>query len=909
MAYSTEQVAAAIEASVAQGFSVDQAVQGATQNYGVPAEQAQAAAAMYSGGGGGGGGSAAPSGGGGGGQTYSTAQIADAIAASVAQGFTVAQAVQGATQNYGVPAAQAQEAAALYSSGGATTQGSSRFSDAQVAAYLRDNKITSPTEIQQVATQFGIGGTQLSRAQQLLARNDPSIQQATDAYKAAIAANPQQAIANAAFTSKEAPNRPSFDDVFARWNEQHKARFGTYVNTATTTQRDFDNQIQALVEQTKQEQASWDKQYGNTREAQIIAKNPPPNWYDTYGTWSQQYKERFGTDVLNRPWNADADAVRQKEELDNKYLAELAAYNEKHGTKIQPDIGVLGKDVQPNAIFQMPPEKKKSLLQTVAPFAGLALSIAFPGAGAALGSALGAGGGLFGSILGNAVIGGGLSAAGGGNVLQGAAFGGLGGAISAANWGDISTGLADTFADITGIDSSAIKTAFSTFAQPSSNAAFAAEDAIGMAQQGLGTAAIQQNLIASGMDSLTAATLANSAVMPGATASSLLSGIANQPIYTNIGGLLSGGNAFSTTQDVFSNLVKGGLSPADAAQIINTAGGGLNLGTVGVDAAGNLIQTAAGTAGSLLTGAGGAATAATTAAGTAAGGALTGAVKTVAGTLGGQIGQGLLTTAAGVGGALADRSALERYAQQIRSAADQYAPQQQFQPVGVTSRFGRTTTPQYDAQGRLISVGYQATGDVAAQRDRLLSLSNQALPTTTNTEQATQQYYDQLQALQRPTDELTLAQLQNRLQATGRGGLAFGATSGVGGSNALMATNPELAAYYNALAQRQSQQALTAQDVAQQRLSQQIATSGTLFGQARDFETAAQQPLQLSSQFGQQATAGSTNVAKSQLEAAGLAARLQSQGALGVNAAATGGAAGLAPAIGNVLGTAIGNLF
>jgi hypothetical protein len=394
--------------------------------------------------------------------------------------------------------------------------------------------------------------------------------------------------------------------------------------------------------------------------------------------------------------------------------------------------------------------------------------------------------------------------------------------------------------------------------------------------------------------------------MPGATASSLLSGIAGQPIYTNIGGLLSGGNAFSTTQDVFGNLVKGGLSPADAAQIINTAGGGLNLGTVGVDAAGNLIQTAAGTAGSLLTGAGGAAT---TAATTAAGGALTGAAKTAAGVLGGQIGTGLLTTAAGVGGALADRSALERYAQQVRSAADQYAPQQQFQPVGVTSRFGRTTTPQYDAQGRLVSIGYQATGDVAAQRDRLLSLSNQALPTTTNTEQATQQYYDQLQALQRPTDELTLAQLQNRLQATGRGGLAFGATSGAGGSQAMMATNPELAAYYNALAQRQSQQALTAQDVAQQRLTQQIATSGTLFGQARDFETAAQQPLQLSSQFGQQATAGSTNVARSQLEAAGLAARLQSQGALGVNAAATGGAAGLAPALGTAIGTAIGNLF
>ena len=709
------------------------------------------------------------------------------------------------------------------------------------------------------------------------------------------------------------PNRPSFDDVYARWNEKHAEKYGKYYNVALVSQTDFDTQIQSLIKDTQKEQADWDKKYGNSQEAKIMAQVPPPNWYDNYARYDQEHRAAFGKGI-NRSWNSDDDSRRAKEALDKEYLDSLSAYNKRYGTNIQPDVGVLGVNTQPNTIFNMPEQKKKSFLQQIAPYAGLAVSIAFPGVGAALGSTLGLGSGLLGSTVGGALIGGGISAVAGQNILQGAAFGGLGGAISAADWGSIGSSLADSFAEITGIDSAAIKSAFSSFSQPSSDAAFAAEDALNMAKNGIGTAAIQQNLIASGMDSLTAATLANGAVMPGATAATLLGQVANQPIYTNIGGLLSGGDAFATTQDVFKNLVSGGLSPADAAKIINTAGGGLNLGTVGVDAAGNLIQTAAGTAGSLLTGATTAGTTAATAAATTAG---TNVAKTlantlgttVAGTIGGQIGSGLLGGAAGIGGAVADRAALDRYAQQIKAAANQYAPQQQFQPVGITSRFGSTTAPQYDAQGRLISIGYQAAGDVAAQRDRLLSLSNQALPTTTNTEQATQQYYDQLQAMQRPTDELTLAQLQNRLQATGRGGLAFGATSGMGGSNALMATNPELAAYYNALAQRQSQQALTAQDVAQQRLSQQIATSGTLFGQARDFETAAQQPLQLSSQFGQQATAGSTNVAKSQLEAAGLAARLQSQGALGVNAAATGAAAGVAPALGTILGTAIGNLF
>jgi YD repeat-containing protein len=701
------------------------------------------------------------------------------------------------------------------------------------------------------------------------------------------------------------PNRPTFDDVFSRWNETHKKQFGTYLNLATATQKEVQEQIDRLIVDTKKEQADWDKSYGQTQEGRLIANNPPPNWYDIYNEWAtNEYKPRFGTDTLNRAWNADADSVRQKDELDKRYLAALSEYNQKNGTNIQPDVGVLGAGAQPNAFYKEPEKAQKSFLQKIAPYAGAALAIAFPGAGTALGSAIGMGSGLAGAVAGNAIIGGTISGLAGQNIGQGALFGGIGGAVSQINWGAVSDSLAGTFADITGIDSAVIKSAL---AQPSSNAAFAAEDAFSMAQSGLGTSAIQQNLIASGMDSLTAATLANSAVMPGATAQSLLGSIANQPIYTNIGGLLSGGNAFATTKNVFDNLVAGGMSAADATQIINTAGGGLDLGTVGLDAAGNLISTAVGGAGSLLGGIGSAGGAAA-----AAGGAASTIGKTAAGILGGtagQIGSGLLSSAVGIGGAMADRAALERYAQQIKDAANQYAPQQQFQPVGVTTRFGRTTTPQYDAQGRLTSIGVRGAEDVTTQQNRLLSLSGEALPTTTNIDQATQDYYNQLQAVQRPTDELNLAQIQNRLQATGRGGLAFGATSGAGGSNALMATNPELAAYYNALAQRQSTQALSAQDVAQQRLNAQISTSGTLFGQAKSIEEMIQQPLQLSSQFGQQATAGSTNVARSQLEANALAARLQSQGALGVNAAATGGAAGLAPGIGNILGTAIGNLF
>ena len=61
------------------------------------------------------------------------------------------------------------------------------------------------------------------------------------------------------------------------------------------------------------------------------------------------------------------------------------------------------------------------------------------------------------------------------------------------------------------------------------------------------------------------------------------------------------------------------------------------------------------------------------------------------------------------------------------------------------------------------------------------------------------------QELLAPSRERQLAQLQNQLYQTGRGGLSVGATgarpSGAGG---LGATTPEMEAYYNALAHRSS---------------------------------------------------------------------------------------------------------
>lgn len=157
------------------------------------------------------------------------------------------------------------------------------------------------------------------------------------------------------------PNRPTLDDVFARWNERHKDRFGTYVNLATAGQENYDRQIKELTQETQTQQSAWDKKYGNTSEGQVIAQNPPPNWEDIYKTWAQDYKRVFGTDVLDRPWNADADAIRQKEELDNRYLDALNSYNKTFGVNVLPDEGVLGSNVQPNAFYKEPEKKSGGL--------------------------------------------------------------------------------------------------------------------------------------------------------------------------------------------------------------------------------------------------------------------------------------------------------------------------------------------------------------------------------------------------------------------------------------------------------------------------------------------------------------------------------------------------------------------
>jgi hypothetical protein len=135
------------------------------------------------------------------------------------------------------------------------------------------------------------------------------------------------------------------------------------------------------------------------------------------------------------------------------------------------------------------------------------------------------------------------------------------------------------------------------------------------------------------------------------------------------------------------------------------------------------------------------------------------------------------------------------------------------------------------------STQYSASPEAQAYAAQLRGIAGQAMPTSYDTTAAAQQYMQQQQGLLAPQREQQLAQIRNRLQQTGRSGLATGATSAGG----LAATTPELAAYYNAMAQQDAGIAANAQQQARANLQSDINLASGLGGQALQTQQAAEE--------------------------------------------------------------------
>jgi hypothetical protein len=253
-----------------------------------------------------------------------------------------------------------------------------------------------------------------------------------------------------------------------------------------------------------------------------------------------------------------------------------------------------------------------------------------------------------------------------------------------------------------------------------------------------------------------------------------------------------------------------------------------------------------------------------------------------------------------LGGAMQGSSA--RRAAQIqadaqRDAARMAAEESRFRPVGITTRFGQSAF-EYGPEGRVTGAGYQLAPEFQAYQNRLLGLAGQGLtqaemapqqfaPLTgagaslfnlgqqylaETPEQVAAKYMASQQNLLAPSRERQYAQLQNQLFQTGRGGLSVGATGmRPGGGAGLGATNPELEAYYNAIAQQDAALAAQAQQAGQQQLAFGTGLFGTgaqmfdLYGRgqvgalapyqaylggAQGLEALGQQPLELGSALG-----------------------------------------------------------
>ena len=254
-----------------------------------------------------------------------------------------------------------------------------------------------------------------------------------------------------------------------------------------------------------------------------------------------------------------------------------------------------------------------------------------------------------------------------------------------------------------------------------------------------------------------------------------------------------------------------------------------------------------------------------------------------------------------LGGALQSRSArkaAQAAAESNIAAARIAAEEARFRPVGITTRFGQSQFT-YGRDGRVSGAGYTLDPQLRAFQDELLGMAGTTgldamtrapglyAPLTDASGrlfQLGQQYLAESPAdvaqrymtsqldILAPQRERQLAELRNQQFQTGRTGLSVGATGlRPGGGTGLGATNPEMEAYYNALAQQDAELAARAQTEGQRQLAFGTTLFGTgsdLLGQyqrglvgslapfqgylgaAGDIEALGQQPLDIGAQLG-----------------------------------------------------------
>ena len=253
----------------------------------------------------------------------------------------------------------------------------------------------------------------------------------------------------------------------------------------------------------------------------------------------------------------------------------------------------------------------------------------------------------------------------------------------------------------------------------------------------------------------------------------------------------------------------------------------------------------------------------------------------------------------------AAKSAANTSANAQIASAQLAADAAKFRPVGITTNFGRSNFGINPETGYVESAGYTLSPELQALQSSLLggyggqlaaaqgadtsaltsganklySLGSQYL--ATSPEQAAKDYLTSQQGLLAPGREQALSSLRNKTFQTGRTGLATGGTT-----TGMMATNPEMAAYYNSIAQQDAALAAQADQYGMQRATfgQGMLTGGanlqnvgyglqsqaysplmTTLGLGSTIEQLGQSPLDIGAQLGGRSATAGANVGQSLL--------------------------------------------
>ena len=206
------------------------------------------------------------------------------------------------------------------------------------------------------------------------------------------------------------------------------------------------------------------------------------------------------------------------------------------------------------------------------------------------------------------------------------------------------------------------------------------------------------------------------------------------------------------------------------------------------------------------------------------------------------------------------------------------AEAQKFRPVGITTNFGNSNF-KFDDNGYLTGAGYTLSPELQAQQRQIMGGAGQNLfdaerlsalgrsYISANPNEVAQNWLSQQNALLAPQREQQRAQIQQGLFNSGREGLSVAQGGGLG------ASNPEMQAYYNAIAQQDAQNALNAQQYGQQQLTfgQGLLTGAyapyqSALGLASTVEQLGQSPLDIGAQLGGRSATAGAAVGKTLLE-------------------------------------------